>query len=419
VWTFAISLAALMVGTASTVALYWGPGAAEPLPISREVGVLATEKEILFSQNVQDVYDQISDYLVQRSESDLLFSFGYDSLDATVITSVPVDDGTRRAFEQIAASHDVDIHIDFASTTRREYWDGVAEVVGGNGADQPFARAGLGPDGLTIELEILDSPDDGAAYNAMAVDLAARFADSNLKIDTFLLEEAPEGLINLRYGDTSPHKGGARIWNALGGECTSGFAGETAGGYKVMITAAHCSLDASGQSFYNPSNIFGTSSSGLAWGNIDAQYMLAPSSQTYTNQIYSSSYSSSSTRDVGFAPNDPIAGSVVTVSGSFGGAHTYTSNTSLQFWGSPYQTWGVTATATQPFEGYGDSGAPVYFVHTNGNVRPRGILTHAIAGTLESCWGGDPVRTGPECTKRILITSMDQIQAYMNISILY
>lgn len=176
-----------------------------------------------------------------------------------------------------------------------------------------------------------------------------------------------------RWFDTSLFKGGAALLSKTGTLCTSGFAAKrNSDGQKVMITAEHCGLGAT----------WTTAGGGVKYGtgwyrssSTDSQYMMAPAGTGYGSLIYSGSVDATSTKVRKNSAYNASVGDKVYTGGAISGGDSQKVVAINQF-GGLGEGPGFLTDSIQGFRavGEGDSGGPVFRLHSDGKYTPLGMI---------------------------------------------
>jgi hypothetical protein len=201
-----------------------------------------------------------------------------------------------------------------------------------------------------------------------------------------------------RLNDSSPFKGGARIY-ITDKVCTTGFTVKDASGDKGIVTAAHCGplyenvltpqLVNEGQTSWHSCGANPSNNDMMIFSNVQHSSQIS-----YTNQIYTGYTAAGSTKVVAGA-SDPAVGATYDYSGSYSLEHDNQYVTSLsggQYWANNncgtywvlnLTVWHTLSSGNCDIQ-MGDSGGPLYSATTSSTVWIRGII-NAYSST--ACYG--------------------------------
>lgn len=237
-----------------------------------------------------------------------------------------------------------------------------------------------------------------------------------------------------RDHDLSPYFGGAVIGPREGGSlgtfkryCSSGaYATLRTTDEPVMVTAQHCT-EAYGATWYSGANrLIGNNVSGSAL--YDSTFIRPADGYNLSHKIYTGSYLATTYRDVavGFSPADHPTGDTVYLSGGWRGQATLTITSELRsvditdeygnYLRTIYGQYQAESANGLRTNGTGDSGSPIYTVHSNGtDAVIRGILTSVeIDRYVYSCSQGDMDWASIACGNVFYFTGANQVEAALD-----
>lgn len=276
-----------------------------------------------------------------------------------------------------------------------------------------------------VQVTVWSAPDQTETGDAVVKYLAPLA----VKIEYSNRPASDPKLAGSRWADKSSFKGGAAIVSTNGQFCTSGYsARRKSDGAKVMISAAHCGQHYPWKTFEGGSISFG--SSWVYSLATDSMYLKAPNGAGYGSLIYSGSVAATATRVRKNSAYDPIVGNAVYSSGAASGGSALTVVAVNQWgWGGEGPGFQTDSQSGDKNVGHGDSGGPVYRLHSDGKYTPLGMID-SIGWSVNSnpkkvaasgiCSKGIqiwPDQTQRECSKRSFHINATAIENALGVDI--
>ncbi|MBO1902864.1 hypothetical protein J4H92_13005 [Leucobacter weissii] len=142
---------------------------------------------------VQSTYDESSDYLRSVGEEDQLFSTGYGSPEAVIVTASELSPAIRSELERIAERNGVALRLEVSGITLSEYLPIPPEIAQASAkTDHPIQSVGFGADGLTIEVNVEESVSDREANLEHQRRFERALDGTNLRVEVVTVEAEPD-----------------------------------------------------------------------------------------------------------------------------------------------------------------------------------------------------------------------------------
>lgn len=323
-----------------------------------------------WSKVAGEAADRVQEALEQSSDRAIFSTIVIDERTRALVTYFTASPSTETIASARKASADIPVKVSDASrVTATQFVNMVERMYGA--LDPKREKIGLispNESFTSVTLSVWPSADQNETARAVKRALHP----INVIIDHGPRPVGPVDYAS-RWDDKSLFKGGAGLVSGTNQFCTSGFAARrNSDDAKVMITAEHCGLGA----------LWGTAIGGNAYGEgwyrssaTDSQYMAAPAGLGYGSLIYSGGVNATATKVRKNSAYDAKVGDVIYAGGAASGGSSQkviaTDQYGIYGEGPGFLTDAVSGLRSV---GEGDSGGPVFRLHTDGEYTPLGMV---------------------------------------------
>jgi len=265
--------------------------------------------------------------------------------------------------------------------SEHDYYDRYSKFAELLAALEPRTIIELDAEMTTLSL-IVDSRADSTVLAAVERTATEIYPEVSIHVEVAKFPASDRSVLFSRTNDTDPFVGGTQIARTSSSSpiCTSGFRGIFPNGNRVRITAQHCNTgDPAPISWYSPGS--GTRYLGNAVtgsGIRDVTYINEADGIKFNGHVYKGNLSNDGLRAPKTAAQNPVLGSEVYAGGGFSGESkqivTSVNVSTPDGVGPGFQ---MSSNNSAYDVGHGDSGGPVYGIHSDGDYRPRGMIRGA------------------------------------------